>query len=176
MRNSFFFGCLFVLFSLVVMISMNIADLVHNALAGKRLQLGGSVAYASVTSMTPVERIKKGEINCRNCDLSGADLSRECVKHGDLTGAKFDNTKAQYMCMSFANFTGASFRNADLTGANLGHSNLKNANLKGAKLNITNIRGADLSTATGLTQAQIDLACGDAETKLPPGLKANSCS
>ena len=33
-------------------------------------------------------------------------------------------------------------------------------------------KGLDLSKATGLQQMQIDLACGDAKTKLPAGLKA----
>jgi len=30
--------------------------------------------------------------------------------------------------------------------------------------------GADLSGVTGLTQAQLDLTCGDPATRLPPGL------
>jgi uncharacterized protein YjbI with pentapeptide repeats len=123
-----------------------------------------------------VARIKAGDINCPHCDLSGSDLSNQCVKKGDLTGADFDNVKALYMCMSIANFTNATFRNADLTGANLGHSILKGADLTGTKLTITSIKGADLSTAKGLTQAQINLACGDADTKLPPGLTVKSCS
>ncbi|NEK55267.1 pentapeptide repeat-containing protein, partial [Rhizobium leguminosarum] len=37
---------------------------------------------------------------------------------------------------------------------------------------LTHIEGLDLSAATGLEQAQIDLACGDASTKLPVGLSA----
>jgi uncharacterized protein YjbI with pentapeptide repeats len=126
-------------------------------------------------NLPPAERIKAGDINCPHCDLAGADLSNQCVKHGDLTGADLDNVRANYMCMSYANFTGASFRGADLTGANLGYSNLSNADLTGARLDITSIKGADLSTAKGLTQGQIDLACGDAQTKLPPGLHVNTC-
>jgi hypothetical protein len=27
----------------------------------------------------------------------------------------------------------------------------------------------------GLTQAQLNVACGDAKTKLPPGLKVHTC-
>ena len=133
-----------------------------------------SLATGTKPALSPVERIKAGEINCPHCDLSGANLSNQCVKHGDLTGANFAHVTARYMCMSLANFTDVSFLDADLTGANLGHSNLTRADLTGAKLGITSIKGADLSTAKGLTQAQIDRACGDDETKLPPGLTVHS--
>jgi uncharacterized protein YjbI with pentapeptide repeats len=133
---------------------------------------------ASIASgaLSDVMRIKAGDINCRGCDLSGADLSHQCVKNGDLTGAKFDDVKAHYMCMSFANFTGVSFRNADLTGANLAHAVLTNADMTGTTLDIVSLKGTDLSSVRGLTQAQIDRACADSETKLPAGLVARFCS
>jgi hypothetical protein len=35
---------------------------------------------------------------------------------------------------------------------------------------VTRVEGLDLSTATGLTQAQVDVACGDDKTKLPAKL------
>ena len=38
---------------------------------------------------------------------------------------------------------------------------------------LTRIEGLDLSVAQGLEQRQIDLACGDAKTKLPAELKAS---
>lgn len=138
-------------------------------------QIIASAAPAGTAVISNVQRIKAGEVNCPHCDLHGANLSNECVKAGDLTGANFDDVTALYMCMSIANFTDATFRNADLTGANLGHSNLTRADLTGAKLSITSIKGADLSTAKGLTQAQLDRACGDADTKLPAGLHVNIC-
>ncbi len=118
-------------------------------------------AYRPAQDAAAVARIKAGEINCKGCQLFGADLSNTCVKHGDLTGANFDDVTAQYMCMSFANFRDVSFRNADLTGATL---------------DIANLKGADLSNVRGLTQAQLDTACADNETKLPSGLVAKSCS
>ncbi len=135
-----------------------------------------AVAPTRVASLGPIERIKAGEHNCPGCDLHGADLSNQCVKGGDLTGANFDSVKALYMCMSSANFTNVSFHNADLTGANLAHSNLTGADLTGAVLDITSIKGTDLSRTKGLTQAQLDQACADTATKVPAGLRAKSCS
>jgi uncharacterized protein YjbI with pentapeptide repeats len=123
-----------------------------------------------------VARIKADKRDCPGCNLAGADLSHQCVKGGDLTGANFDNVDAHYMCMSLANFTNVTFRNADLTGANLGHSNLTGADLTGAKLDITSLKGADLSHAKGLTQAQLDEACSDSETQVPAGLVAKPCT
>jgi uncharacterized protein YjbI with pentapeptide repeats len=136
----------------------------------------GAMASAYAADASAVARVKNEERNCPHCDLSHADLSFQCVKGGDLTEANFDGVKASYMCMSKANFTKASFRNADLTGANLANSNLSGADLTGATLDITSIKGTDLSTAKGLTQKQIDLACGDSETKLPQGLTVRTCS
>jgi uncharacterized protein YjbI with pentapeptide repeats len=164
--------------SVVLAVSAAVIGLAPIAGAVQETSRIASVALpqARPAEKSPVARIKAGEINCRGCNLSGADLSHECVKHGDLTGADFSNTTALYMCMSYANFTDVSFRNADLSGANLSHSNLTRADLSGAKLSITSLKGADLSTVKGLTQAQLDRACADSETKVPAGLHTVSCS
>lgn len=123
-----------------------------------------------------VDSIKAGHHDCPHCDLAGANLDNTCVKSGNLEGAKFDNARAVLMCMSYADFKGASFRNTDLAGANLAHANVDDADFTGADLSITSIKGTDLSKARGLTQAQLDKACGDADTKVPAGLKAKTCS
>lgn len=133
------------------------------------------LAPQAAGALSPLDRIKAGEINCPGCDLSGADLSHQCVKEGDLRGANFDRVTAHYMCMSYANFAGATFRGADLTGVNLSHSDLSGADLSGAKLDIALLKGADLSAAKGLTQAQLDTACSDADTKLPEGFTPRTC-
>jgi uncharacterized protein YjbI with pentapeptide repeats len=77
--------------------------------------------------------------------------------------------------MSFANFTGVSFKDADLAGANMAGAKMKGADLTGAKTSITSFLGTDLRHVKGLTQAQLDVACGNARTKLPPGLKIHTC-
>jgi len=60
---------------------------------------------------------------------------------------------------------------ANLTNASLSSARLINADLSGAILLGANLSGADLSRARNLTQTQLDAACGDANTKLPEGLK-----
>jgi uncharacterized protein YjbI with pentapeptide repeats len=123
-----------------------------------------------------VARIHAGIVDCAGCNLQGADLSNTCVKARDLHGADFDGAKAVLMCMSYANFSGATFRGTDLSGANLAHADLDGADLTGATMTITSIKGTDLTRARGLTQRQLDSACGDAETKVPTGLAVRLCS
>jgi uncharacterized protein YjbI with pentapeptide repeats len=49
------------------------------------------------------------------------------------------------------------------------------SNFAGANLANANLSGAELAGARGLTQAQLNKACGDAETTLPRGLTVPTC-
>ena len=62
----------------------------------------------------------------------------------------------------------ASLRGAYLIGTNLARADLRRADLAGADLRGAQLAGADLSTSLFVTQAQLDVARGDARTKLPP--------
>ena len=130
---------------------------------------------AMAADAAAVAKIHGGIVDCVACDLRGADLMNTCVKEHDLHGADFDGADATLMCMSFANFTNASFRGTDLSAANLAGAKMDGADLTGAKLDITSFLGTDLSRTKGLTQAQIDVACSDDKTKLPSGLKIHVC-
>jgi uncharacterized protein YjbI with pentapeptide repeats len=122
-----------------------------------------------------VAKIHGGIVDCVGCDLRGADLTNTCVKEHDLHGANFDGANATLMCMSFANFTNASFRGTELSGANLAGAKMDGADMTGAKTSITSFLGTDLRRVKGLTQKQLDVACGDAKTRLPPGLTVHTC-
>ncbi len=140
---------------------------------------GISAAFAAAPARydaAAVARIHAAIVDCVGCNLQGADLSKTCVKAHNLTGANFDGADATLMCMSFANFTNASFRGTELSGANLAGARLDGADLTGAKTSITSFLGTDLTRVKGLTQAQINVACSDAKTKLPPGFKPHFCS
>jgi len=131
---------------------------------------------AEMPSAQAVASIKAGKHDCPACDLRGANLTNQCVKQGNLEGARFDGATLVLMCMSYADFKGASFRGADLAGANLAHAKLDGADLTNANLSIASIKGTDLTRAKGLTQPQLDKACGDAGTKVPSGMKVKTCS
>jgi uncharacterized protein YjbI with pentapeptide repeats len=130
---------------------------------------------AAAADPAAVTKLHSGIVDCMGCDLKGADLTNTCVKDHDLQGADFTGANATLMCMSFANFTGVSFRNTELSGANLAGAKMDGADLTGAKTSITSFLGTDLRKTKGLTQAQLDVACGDKKTKLPPGLHIHTC-
>ena len=44
-----------------------------------------------------------------------------------------------------------------------------------ANFSRADLQGADLRGAMGLTQDQLDNSCGDAKTRLPPGLEIEPC-
>jgi uncharacterized protein YjbI with pentapeptide repeats len=61
-------------------------------------------------------------------------------------------------------------RGADLIGAKLRGANLRGADLIGADFRDADLSGANLTESIFLTQAQLNAAKGDADTKLPPSL------
>jgi len=132
---------------------------------------------ASVQAADPaaVAKIHGGIVDCVGCDLKGADLTNTCVKEHDLRGADFTGANATLMCMSFANFTGVSFRGTELSGANMAGAKMDGADMTGAKTSITSFLGTDLRHVKGLTQKQMDVACGDTKTRLPAGLHIHRC-
>ncbi len=73
---------------------------------------------------------------------------------------KLDGTDLRHARLGGAFFTGALLRGADLRGAYVRVAHFDRADLA----------GADLRETVGLTQAQIDVAICDADTKLPDGL------
>jgi hypothetical protein len=79
--------------------------------------------------------------------------------------------------LSDQHFVFLRLNHAHLDYANLARTNLSFAYLNGADLGNATLNGADLTRAEldgskGLTQQQLDTACGDVtKTRLPPGLK-----
>ena len=137
--------------------------------------LCAAVLPVSAADPAAVAKIQGGIVDCVGCDLKGANLANTCVKAHDLHGADFTGADASLMCMSFADFTGVSFRNTELSGANMAGAKMDGADLTGAKTSITSFLGTDLRKVKGLTQTQLDVACGDAKTRLPPGLHIHHC-
>jgi uncharacterized protein YjbI with pentapeptide repeats len=147
-------------------------------------------ATASAQDAAQIARVQSGQ-SCSGCNLFQADLSYRDLPDLDLSGSRLrqaslalatmNRTRFDHADLSIANlfggrFTSASFRNADLTRANLVGAYLGSADLTGANLAGATMSGAELRTARGLTQAQLNMACGDASTHLPPGLRIPPCN
>lgn len=94
-------------------------------------------------------------------DFSGSRLLGVDFSKAEAGRTRFDDAIMGDNNFSFANIARADFRKAVLSGP---------LNFEGAYFFLTHIEGVNLSNSSGLAQWQIDMACGDENTKLPEGL------
>jgi uncharacterized protein YjbI with pentapeptide repeats len=107
-----------------------------------------------------LERAKLVSAHLEGASLFGAHLEGALLLETHLEGATIWG----------AHLEGADLRGAHLERAGISDSHFNGVHLEGAILNGAHLSGANLSEAEGLTQEQIDVALGDAKTKLPAGL------
>lgn len=136
-----------------------------------------------------ISRVQSGA-SCSGCNLFQANLSYRDMPQVNLSGSRLRQADLSLSTMNRANFRGTDLSTANLfggrfTSANFSNANLQNANLVGAYFGRANFSGANLTGAIlsgaemervqGLTQRQLDVACGDGATRLPPGLRIPVC-
>jgi uncharacterized protein YjbI with pentapeptide repeats len=134
-------------------------------------------------------RVRAGA-SCPDCDLFQIDLSYQDVSGRDFSGSRIrqsnlsvaiaDGARFRGANLSLANLFGvravrADFTDANLEGATLVGGHFGAARFHGARLDGANLSGAELADALGLTQDQLNTACGDATTTLPSGLTVPNC-
>lgn len=125
-------------------------------------------------------RIEGYRTGFTNVVANGANFSSAELQRADFTGAKLKGANFEKAELGRALFDGATLANTRFSLANLSRADFSRAIFNGpvqfdrAFMFLARIEGLDLTTAEGLDQAQIDLACGNAETKLPRGLVAPS--
>ncbi|WP_300378492.1 pentapeptide repeat-containing protein [Henriciella sp.] len=144
---------------------------------------------ALAQNASEIAAVQNGQ-SCTGCNLFQADLAYMDLDKIDVSGARlrqadlqlstFDGWDFSGTNLSVANlfgtrfnrssFKNANFQNAALVGTYFGNSNLEGADLTGA-----NASGADFSIAKGMTQSQLNKACGDDSTRLPKGMTIPVC-
>lgn len=102
--------------------------------------------------------------------LRQADMSLAVLNRTNFAGADLRDVEAYGAVFSSSNFAGADLTHASFVGTFLAGANFAGANLDGA-----NFSGAELAGARGLSQAQLNRACGDRDTTLPRGLRIPAC-
>ena len=112
----------------------------------------------------------KAGSSCPGCNLFQADFAS-----AELKGKSFAHTRLRQADFGAAIMNHTNFASADLTHASFVGAFLQGANFSGAKLVGTNFSGAEMDRASGLTQHQLDEACGDSSTKLPAALHLPAC-
>ena len=116
-----------------------------------------------------------GRANFEEANLAGAILSKAELPRTNFTEANLTDTD-----LSKAEFGRTVFDGADLTGADLTYANISRAhvvdakragvNLTGAYTLLARFEGTDLSETVGLSQEQLEIACGDGDTQIPADL------
>ncbi|WP_093004399.1 pentapeptide repeat-containing protein [Rhizobium sp. NFR07] len=119
---------------------------------GYRSNLSGISASGANFVSSEMQRANFSEGELNNVDFTKAELGRALFFKAKLGNVRF----------AMANLSRASFHTAEISGP---------IDFTSAFLFLTRIEGVDLSSATGLTQDQIALSCGDDNTKLPAGLQ-----
>ena len=115
-----------------------------------------------------------------NRDLAGRDFAGARLRQADLSVSVFDHSRFQGDDLRDVNgyggrFTGADFAGANMTNATFVGAYLEGADLRGANLSGVNFSGAEMARAVGLSQSQLNGACGDQSTTLPAGLHLQAC-
>lgn len=127
--------------------------------------------------------VPEGAGNLRGADLSGAwfffspldfdlrdaDLSNASAFYTAFIGADLSGARLRGMGTYGTVFDGAILRGTDLSGTGF------DASFVGADLAGADLSGASFSISAEFTQDQLDKACGDADTRLPPGLTIAAC-
>lgn len=108
---------------------------------------------------------------CEDCDLSGRILTG-----AKLSNSVFNRANFSHAVMTRADASRSAFADANFAGADLRRVNFNEANVVGANFDNANIAGANFETATGLTQRQLNTACGDTRTRVPRGLRVRLCN
>jgi uncharacterized protein YjbI with pentapeptide repeats len=144
---------------------------------------------ASAQNPSQIARVRGGA-SCPDCNLFQAELTSLNARGLNLSKARLRQAELSTVVMNRANFSGgdlrdvnaygavfggARFARADLTRASFVGTYLQGANFAGANLSGTNFSGAEMDRASGLTQSQLNRACGDDSTRLPRGLSIPGC-
>jgi len=133
-------------------------DLSGRILAGARLS-------DSVFNRSDFSHAVLARADASGSEFAGANFTEADLRRTKLIGAECPRARFERATMVSADARGADFRRAVFTEANVARMNIEGAD----------ISGADFRTAAGLTQRQLDTACGDRRTRLPEGLRVRRC-
>nr|WP_205909116.1 pentapeptide repeat-containing protein [Neorhizobium lilium] len=138
-----------------------------------RAWLGG--ARAEKANFEKVEGYRTGfqKMDAEGASFGAAELQRANFQGANLKGVSFEKAELSRVIFDQAILTGTSFNSANLARADLTKAVFEGPlDFSNAFLSLTRVEGVDLSSSIGIEQHQLDMACGDDKTKLPPGLNA----
>lgn len=158
-------------------------DLKNANLIGANLEKA-KLARASLAGST-AKGVRFARVEAYRTDFSGISADGASFESAELQRSNFADAKLSSVNFTKADLGRSQFDGAEVGGSRFSLANLARADFRGANLStpvdfdrafffLTRIEGVDLAAATGLTQWQLDMACGDDKTALPEGLKKPS--
>ena len=139
-----------------------------------RVRLAGADLSRAVMVQLSGYRSNFSKSRLIGADLTKAELARSNFAGADFSGANLSKAEFQRASLEGAVLLRANLTGADLARAKLSGAKLANARMAQVRMFRTRVEGADLSATVGLTQVQVDSACGDKQTILPKGIKTSS--
>lgn len=136
----------------------------------ERARLAGADLSGALLTKADGDRADFSKAILKGADLSKVEMSRTDFTGADLTGANLQKAELGRADLSDSKLDGADMTRAEIARAVFSGASLKGADMSGAYTYLTHFESTDLSVVKGLTQQQLDAACGDAETQLPAGL------
>ena len=155
-------------------------DLKGTNLVGANLEKA-KLVRASLAGST-AKGVRFARVEAYRTNFSGISADGASFESAELQRSNFANAKLSGVNFTKADLGRSQFDGAEVGGSRFSLTNLARADFRGASFSapvdfarafffLTRVEGVDLSVATGLTQWQIDMACGDDKTMLPEGLK-----
>ena len=155
-------------------------DLKDANLLGANLEKA-KLARASLAGAT-AKGVRFARVEAYRTDFSGISADDASFESAELQRSNFANAKLNNVNFTKADLGRSHFEGAEVGGSRFSLTNLARADFRGARFSapadfdrafffLTRVEGVDLSAATSLSQWQLDMACGDDKTVLPPGLK-----
>ena len=121
-----------------------------NRVEGYRTDFSRTDAEGAMFASAELQRANFGRAKLTNVDFTKAELGRAQFHDAEITATQF----------AFANLSRADFRRSNFSAS---------VNFYRAVFFLARIEGVNLSASSGLSQEQIDAACGDDNTILPSG-------
>ena len=121
------------------------------------------------------EHIVLNSVILADAQLANIDMHCVLLMASDLRRTNLTYAILERAILRNSDFRGSDLRHAILDGADLFQADLSGADMRGvslvsAFLKRADLAGADLSTAQGLTTAQLHETYGDGRTRLPEGV------
>jgi len=155
-----------------------------------RMNGSGSTFIEADFTLANMTGASLSDAQCDRARFAGAVMTNVDGSRARLNDADFGNTEMPDANFTQARMRGASFagakamrtsflradlRNASLVYGRFDGADFTQADMQGVDLEHAVLSGANLSQARRLTAVQLRGACGNAQTRLPPGLRIRTC-